>query len=129
MPPKSNRGKNVVGSSSSASISALSFLHPDCVSDFEKFCKNRIVVKEHVFDPATAVTLHIPEIVTLMEHQKIDNFLKVKTYYNEDLIRIFYVGLEKRRGATFWFRMGSISYHVMESFIWFLNFSSRHSCH
>lgn len=83
MPPKSNKGKNVVGSSSSAPVSALSFLHPDCVNDFEFFCKNMIVMKQHIYDHATVAGLHIPEIVALMEHQEIDHFLKVNTYYNE----------------------------------------------
>lgn len=93
MPHKSNKGKNIAGSSSSAPVTALSFLHLNCVSDFEKFCKNKIMVKQDVYDTATAATFHIPEIVALMEHQEINHFLKVNTDYNENLIRVFYARL------------------------------------
>lgn len=56
-------------------------------------------------------TLHIPKIEELMKHQKINEILKVSTDYIEDLIRIFYVGLEEKNGATFHF---SQQYHVTE---------------
>lgn len=58
--------------------------------------------------------LHIPEIVNLMEHQEISNILKVSIDYNEDLIRIFYVGLESKQGCSFRFKMGKSSYHFMQ---------------
>lgn len=54
MAPKVNKGKNVVGASSSKPVSALSLLHHTCVEEFEKTFRNRIVMKQHVYDPAFA---------------------------------------------------------------------------
>jgi hypothetical protein len=71
-------------------------------------------MKQCVYDPAVVVELHIPEIVNLMEYQHIYNFFKVFTDRNEDLIRMFYVGLESRQGCAFRFKMGKISYHFMK---------------
>lgn len=51
------------------------------------------MVKQDVYDPATAATFHIPEIVALMEHQEINHFLKFNTDNNKNLIRVFYAGL------------------------------------
>lgn len=49
-----------------------------------------------------------------MEYQKINNLLKVSTDYNEDLIWVFYVGLESREGCSFQFKIGNNSYHFMQ---------------
>lgn len=83
---KVNKRKNVVGTSLSTPVNALSLLHHTCVTDFEKSFRNRIVVKQHVYDPAVAGKLHILEIVNLMEYQEINNVLKVSTDYNPDLV-------------------------------------------
>lgn len=72
-------------------------------------------MKQHVNDPAVVVQLHILEIVNLIEHQEINNLLKVSTYYNTDLIRVFYVGLESRKACTFHFKIGKSSYHFLEA--------------
>lgn len=50
-------------------------------------------------------------IQNLMEHQEINKFLKVSTYYNEDLTKVFYDGLKSREGSTFRFKMRNNSYH------------------
>lgn len=114
MPPKTKKGKNVIGLSSPALVNALSLLHPDCVRDFEIKLRNRIMVEQHIYDPTMSATLHIPEIMELMKYQNIDWFFKAKNDYNKDLIRVFYVGLEERVDDTIRFRMGSQSYHVTE---------------
>lgn len=72
------------------------------------------MVKQYLYYPAVSSELHIPEIVDLMKFQEINNCLKVSTYYNEDLIHIFYVGLQSSEGWTFRFQMGKHSYHFME---------------
>ena len=74
MPPKMRKGKNMDGSSSFAPISALYLLHPDYVRDYETDLINHIMAKQHTYDPDEASHLHIPEIVDLMKHQKIDIF-------------------------------------------------------
>lgn len=114
MAPKVNKEENVMGISSTKPVSALSLLHPTCVEQFEKNFRNMIVVKHHVYDPTIAVQLHIPQIVNLMEHKEINNFLKVSTAYKGDLIRLFYVGLESRERFIFLFKMGKNSYQFIE---------------
>lgn len=114
MAPKVNKGKNVVGTSSFTPINALSLLRRSCVADFEKSFRNRIVMKQDVNNPAVAAELHIPKIVDLTNYQEINNILKVSTDYDENLIRIFYDGLESRCGCSFCFKMGKNSYHFME---------------
>lgn len=58
--------------------------------------------------------LHIPEIVDLIVHQEINNLLSVFTDYNEDLIRVFYDGLQSSQGYSFHFKMGKHSYHITQ---------------
>lgn len=53
-------------------------------------------MKQQVYEHAVAGKLHIPKIVNLMEYQKINIFLEVSTNYNEDLIQVFYDGLQSR---------------------------------
>lgn len=117
MDSKVNKGKNVIGTSSSTPVSAISLLHHSCAVDFEKSFRNRIVMKQHVYDPVVAGKLHILEIVNLMEYQEINNFLKVSTDYNEDLIWVFYVGLQLREWCSFRFKMGKNSYHFT-TYLW-----------
>lgn len=53
-------------------------------------------MKQHVYDPAVSGKLCIPEVIDIMEYQKINIFLKVSTNYNEELIQVFYDGLKSR---------------------------------
>lgn len=56
------------------------------------------MVKQHVYDHTIVDELNIPAIFDLMEFQEIKNYLKVSTDYNEDLIQVFYVGLQSMDG-------------------------------
>lgn len=47
--------------------------------------------------------LDIPNVVKLVEHQEIDYFLLLAHNHNDDLIRVFYLGLHEEQGSCFKF--------------------------
>lgn len=67
MDHKLNKGKGVMGLSSTALVSALSLIHTSCVNEFEKNFKSQIVMKQHVYESKVVAHLHILEIIHLME--------------------------------------------------------------
>lgn len=111
MAPKVNngisltKGKGVGGASSSAQVSALSRVHPSWVEKFETKHKHRIVMKQHVYDTKIVAQLHIQQIVSLIGHQRINSFFRLFDYYNEDLVRVFHLGLLSKKEPNIKFKI------------------------
>lgn len=71
-------------------------------------------MKQYVWKLIIVGCLDIPDVMSLVEHQKINYFLKLSHYYSEDLIRVFYYGLYDRRCSSFKFTIGNIVYEFTD---------------
>ncbi|CAI8605806.1 unnamed protein product [Vicia faba] len=78
-------------------------------------------MKRHVWKPVISSTLDILDVVSLVEHQQINYFLKLSHDYNEDLICVFYSMLHDTRGSTFKFTIGNTIYDFIDA-LWNLLF-------
>lgn len=74
-------------------------------------------MKQYVWKPVVVGCLDIRDVVSLVEHQQIDYFLKLSHEYIEDLIRVFYSGLHDRHGSSFKFTICNIVYEFTDD-IW-----------
>src|SRR3954468_10347660 len=117
MPPKSRKGKEVASGSSSQPVSAVALVHPDCRDNFEKWQMKRKVVKQYIFNQHVAKNMHIPEVVSLIEHQNIHPLLECATPYCENNVRALYAGFTREAGCNFRFKMGSRS-HIVDKRAW-----------
>ncbi|CAI8607659.1 unnamed protein product [Vicia faba] len=89
------KGKGKAGSFSNVSETAFCLVKEDDLEVFEEKCQHRLVVKQHVYKANVVEELNFPNIVSHVEHQKINYFLQLSQDYNEDIIRVFCVGLHK----------------------------------
>ncbi|XP_050895785.1 uncharacterized protein LOC127102459 [Lathyrus oleraceus] len=95
-------------SSASLPISAVSLVPPARVEAFNKDIGKRGVVRQHAFYKLTAERMHLVEIMALLQHQGIVNFLECNAKYSEDLVRVFYAGLHDNfHGHKFHSRIGT----------------------
>lgn len=67
-------------------------------------------MKQYIWKPIVVGCLDIQEVVRLVPHQQIDQFLKLAHDYNEDPIHVFYFRLHDRRGSSFKFSIGNTVY-------------------
>src|SRR3954470_12603065 len=117
MPPKSRKGKEVATGSSSQPVSVVALVHPDCRDNFEKWQMKRKVVKQYIFNQHVAKNMHIPEVVSLIEHQNVHPLLECATPYYENTVRAFYAGFTREASCNFRFKMGSRS-HIVDKRAW-----------
>ena len=62
--------------------------------------------------------LHLPELIDLIRFQKLHNFLECKDKYNEDLVRIFFAGVQGNfEDFEFRYRMNNKNY-MISSHVW-----------
>ena len=75
-------------------VNALSFIYNEHVEDYEKKFARRKLAKQFVLYKMTLNRLHLPEVVELLDFQKIFSFLELDANYNEELVKLFYVGIQ-----------------------------------
>ncbi|CAI8601593.1 unnamed protein product, partial [Vicia faba] len=118
MAPKFARGKGVgrskgrVGSSSSSYKSIFDLVDKYNMDFFDEKFRGRIMAKQHYYKRMTAEDLHIPEVISRIDEQGqgLTYILQLTQQYNEDLVQIFYAGLEKKNFAEFSFRISGMQY-------------------
>lgn len=114
--PSSHTGNTP--SRSHVPITALSLLSDDSAKIYEKKFKNRIVIKQYVDSPLVVGRFHIPNVVERISFQGIDLFLNYITEYNEDLVKLFYTGVDKKfEGFKFTFNIGNNAIKVNDD-VW-----------
>ena len=88
----------VKGSSSSQQnhdpITALSLLSNDLLDSYSNNFSKIKIVKQFVVYKQTLGRLNLPHVVELLRFQKLGVFLECDTAYNEELIKMFYNGLQ-----------------------------------
>jgi hypothetical protein len=105
-------------SAASLPLSAVSLVPPTRVETFNSDFSKRGVVQQHAFYKLEAERMHLPEVLSLLQHQGFINFLECNTKYSEDLVRVFYAGLhENFRGHKLSSRVGSTKVSL-KSNIW-----------
>jgi hypothetical protein len=104
-------------SGASLPVSAVSLVPPARVEIFNKDIGKRGVVQQHAFYRLEAERMHLPEVLSLLQHQGLINFLECNTQYSEDLVRVFYSGLhENFRGHKLSSKVGSTKVSVKSNF-------------
>lgn len=104
-------------SGASLPVSAVSLVPPARVDIFNKDIGKRSVVQQHAFYKLEAQRMHLPEVLSLLQHQGFINFLECNTKYSEDLVRVFYAGLhETFRGHKLSSRVGSTKVSIKSNF-------------
>lgn len=89
-------------------VTALSLLSDDLAETYEKKFKNRTDIMQYVYSPLVSGRMHIPNIVERISFQGIYLFLNCITEYNEDLVKLFYTGVdEKFEGFKFACNIGN----------------------
>ncbi|KAI5418039.1 hypothetical protein KIW84_042615 [Lathyrus oleraceus] len=92
--PSSHTG--IAPSRSNVPVTDLSLLSDDLAETYEKMFKNRTVIKQYVYSVLVAGCMHIPNVVERISFQEIDLFLNYITEYNEDLVKLFYTGVDEK---------------------------------
>lgn len=115
-------------SRSNIQVTALSLLADDLAETFGTKFKNKTVVKQYAYSPLLAGRMHIPEIVERINFQGIDVFLDCTTEYNEDLVKLFYTGVDgKFVGFKFACNIGNRVIEVNDD-VWKSLFEISHYC-
>lgn len=109
-----SKGKGKASTSSTVPETPFSLVSSMCVKEFEGENKHHLVVKKYVWKLVMDGCLDIPYVVSLVEHQQINYFLKLSHNYNEDLIRVFNYWLHNRRGSSFKFTIGNTVYEFTD---------------
>lgn len=104
------KGKSKARSSSTTVENPFSLVSRRCSKEFQEKHRGRLVVKQYVWKASTIAHLDLPVVVGLVGHQKIDYFLQLARYYNEDLTHVFYSGQHDQNSSCFKVTIGDVVY-------------------
>ncbi|KAK2370822.1 hypothetical protein QL285_083834 [Trifolium repens] len=108
----SNRSKNnartkiIRNSNHEENFRQENFVHENYLNFYIRNCKEKKVIPQNAVDVENLEGLHLSEVAEIIKRENLSTFCNLKRAYIEDLVRIFYSGLQEREGAEFEFCIG-----------------------
>ncbi|KAK2435415.1 hypothetical protein QL285_020478 [Trifolium repens] len=94
------------------------FIHENYISFYIRNCKEKKVIPQNAVDVENLEELHLSEVAEIIKRENLSTFCNLKRAYIEDLVRIFYSGLQEQNGAEFEFCIGEKIYKFSNT-LWF----------
>ncbi|KAK2374658.1 hypothetical protein QL285_075604 [Trifolium repens] len=94
------------------------FIHENYLNFYVRTCKEKKVIPQNVVDVENLEELHLSEVAEIIKRENLITFCNLKRPYIEDLVRIFYSGLQEQNGAEFEFCIGKKIYKFSNN-LWF----------
>ncbi|KAK2409665.1 hypothetical protein QL285_045080 [Trifolium repens] len=94
------------------------FIHENYLNFYIRTCKEKKEIPQNVVAVENLEELHLSEVAEIIKRENLITFCNLKRAYIEDLIRIFYSGLQEQNVAEFEFCIGEKIYKVTNN-LWF----------
>ncbi|KAK2396383.1 hypothetical protein QL285_058040 [Trifolium repens] len=94
------------------------FIHENYLNFYIRTCKEKKVIPQNAVDVENLEELHLSEVAEIIKRENLITFCNLKRPYIEDLVRIFYSGLQEENGAEFEFCIGKKIYKFSNN-LWF----------
>ncbi|KAK2409192.1 hypothetical protein QL285_044640 [Trifolium repens] len=126
----SNRSKNkgrtkiIRDSDHEENFREENFIHENYLHFYIRNCKEKKVIPQNAVDVENLEELHLSEVAEIIKRENLSTFCSLKRAYIEDLVRIFYSGLQEQNGVEFEFCIGQKIYKFSNT-LWFKLFGFK----
>ncbi|KAK2412984.1 hypothetical protein QL285_048122 [Trifolium repens] len=88
------------------------FIHENYLNFFIKNCSEKKVIPQNAVSVEKLEELHLGDIAEIIRREKLSTFCNLRDAYIEELVRIFYAGIQEQNGAEFEFCIGKKIFKV-----------------
>jgi hypothetical protein len=126
----SNRKKNdgrtkiINISSHDQNFKRENFIHENYYNFFIRTCMEKKVIPQNALSVETLEELHLGDVAEIIRRENLTNFCNLRNAYIEELVRIFYSGIQEQDGAEFEFCIGKKIFKVSNN-LWFKLFGLK----
>ena len=114
----SGRTKKIWDNDHEENFRQENFIHENYLNFYVRTCKEKKVIPQNAVDVENLEELHLSEVAEIIKRENLITFCNLKRPYIEDLVRIFYSGLQEQNGAEFEFCIGRKIYKFSNN-LWF----------
>jgi hypothetical protein len=100
------------------------FIHEHYYNFFIRTCMEKKVIPQNAVSVEKLEELHLGDVAEIIRRENLTNFCNLRDAYIEDLVRIFYSGIQEQNGAEFEFCKGRKIFKVSNN-LWFKLFGLK----
>jgi hypothetical protein len=106
------RTKKLMVSPHDRNFKRENFIHEHYERFFTRTCSEKKVIPQNAVSVDKLEELHLGEVGEIIKRENLTTFCNLRDAYIEDLVRIFYSGLQEQNGAEFEFCIGKKIFKV-----------------
>ncbi|WJX24473.1 hypothetical protein P8452_13574 [Trifolium repens] len=88
------------------------FIHENYLNFFIRTCSEKKVIPQNAVSVEKLEELHLGDVAEIIRRENLTTFCNLRDAYIEELVRIFYSGLQEQNGAEFEFCIGKKIFKV-----------------